>query len=141
MTLVEDIWSIVFYPNCYQPTCRCIKKKEGRSCRMTNSIIWSIIGMAIVTYIPRSFPRIISWYNLPSLSGRGLKKMSPLQIRCVNFPECSFYSTKHLVWSDRGGAVSGCICTCLFGANVIVVFLGAIGVLNIYSLFFLGFCF
>ena len=59
MTLLEDGWSIVLTTLLSTKLVECIKKKEGRSWRVTNSIIWSIIGMAIVTYIPRMLPLVL----------------------------------------------------------------------------------
>ncbi|MBM7659854.1 branched-subunit amino acid transport protein [Bacillus mesophilus] len=100
---------------------------------MDNSIILMIIGMAIVTYIPRMIP-------LVSLGGKELHPFLQGVLKNVPFATLGALIVPgiFLISEDPWFGIIGAVIAFLiayFGANVIVVVLGTIGVLTCYSIF------
>lgn len=101
---------------------------------MDKTIVLMIIGMAIVTYVPRMLP-------LVALNG---KKMPPfLQAVLNNVPFAAlgalivpgiFLINDNIWYGIVGGIVAFIVA--FFGANVIVVVMSSIGALTVFSLFF-----
>lgn len=93
---------------------------------------WMILGMAIVTYIPRAIP-------LTFLEGRELPK--PVQNVLRNIPYAvlgalifpAIFFVQENIWFGLIGAVAA-FGLAFSGANVMIVVLGSIAVLAIYSL-------
>ncbi|HHW39315.1 MAG TPA: AzlD domain-containing protein [Bacillales bacterium] len=100
---------------------------------MDKTVVFMIIGMAIVTYLPRMLP-------LVALNG---KKMPPfLQVVLGNVPFAALgaliipgiLSVNENIWYGIVGAVVAFVVAYL-GANVIVVVMSSIAVLTVFSLF------
>lgn len=101
---------------------------------MDKTVVLMIVGMAIVTYLPRMLP-------LVALNG---KKMPPfLQAVLSNVPFAALgaliipgvFFINENIWYGIVGAMVAFLVAFL-GANVIVVVMGSIAVLTIFSLFF-----
>ncbi|WP_456275957.1 AzlD domain-containing protein [Bacillus sp. AK128] len=100
---------------------------------MDHNIILMIVGMAIVTYIPRMIP-------LVSLGGKELHPFIQGVLKNVPFATLGalivpgiFLVSEDLWFGIIGAGVAFLIA--YFGANAIVVVLGTIGVLTVYSIF------
>lgn len=100
---------------------------------MDKSVVLMIVGMAIVTYLPRMLP-------LVALNG---KKMPPfLQAVLGNVPFAALgaliipgiFSVNENIWYGIVGAAVAFVVAYL-GANVIVVVMSSIAVLTIFSIF------
>lgn len=101
---------------------------------MNNSVIWMIIGMGIVTYIPRMLPFVLfKGKELPGFIQGVLRNVPYATLGALIFPGILFIQED--LWYGLIGAAAAFIVAFL-GANVIVVVLGSIAVLSVYSLFF-----
>ncbi|MEH7108314.1 AzlD domain-containing protein [Bacillus sp. JJ1764] len=101
---------------------------------MRNEIIWMIIGMGLVTYIPRMLPFVLfKGKELPAFVQGVLKNVPYATLGALIFPAILLIQ-KGDVWYGVVGAVAAFIAAFL-GANVIVVVLGSIAVLALYSYF------
>ena len=93
---------------------------------------WMVIGMALVTYIPRAIP-------LTFLEGRELPK--PVQNVLRNIPYAvlgalifpAIFFVQENIWFGIVGAAAA-FGLAFSGANVMVVVLGSIAVLAVFSL-------
>jgi branched-subunit amino acid transport protein len=101
---------------------------------LKTEIIWMIIGMGIVTYIPRMLPFVLfKGKELPAFVQGVLKNVPYATLGALIFPGILFIQED--IWYGVIGAAAACIAAFL-GANVIVVVLGSIAVLTVYSYFF-----
>jgi branched-subunit amino acid transport protein len=101
---------------------------------LKTEIIWMIIGMGIVTYIPRMLPFVLfKGKELPAFVQGVLKNVPYATLGALIFPGILFIQED--IWYGVIGAAAACIAA-LLGANVIVVVLGSIAVLTVYSYFF-----
>lgn len=101
---------------------------------MNKEIVFMIIGMAIVTYIPRMLPFVMfKGKELPPFMQGVLKNVPYATLGALIFPAILFIQED--IWYGIIGAVSAFIAAFL-GANVIVVVIGSISVLTMYSYFF-----
>lgn len=99
---------------------------------MKGEILWMIIGMGLVTYIPRMLPFVLfKGKELPSFIQGVLKNVPYATLGALIFPGILFIQ-KGDIWYGVLGAVAAFI-TAFLGANVIVVVIGAITVLTVYS--------
>lgn len=99
---------------------------------MRSEIIWMIIGMGLVTYIPRMLPFVLfKGKELPSFIQGVLKNVPYATLGALIFPAIIFIQKDDL-WYGVLGAAAAFIAGFL-GANVIVVVLGSIAVLALYS--------
>ncbi|MFO1445487.1 AzlD domain-containing protein [Bacillus sp. Bva_UNVM-123] len=99
---------------------------------MSNQIIWLIIGMGVATYLPRMLPFVLfKGVELPSFLQGVLKNVPSATLGALIFPGVFFINED--IWFGLLGAVVA-IVAAYFGANVIVVVLGSIAVLSLYSL-------
>ncbi|CRK83526.1 AzlD domain-containing protein [Neobacillus massiliamazoniensis] len=99
---------------------------------MKAEILWMIIGMGLVTYIPRMLPFVLfKGKELPSFIQGVLKNVPYATLGALIFPGILFIQ-KSDIWYGVLGAVAAFILAFL-GANVIVVVIGAITVLTVYS--------
>ncbi|MBM7694021.1 branched-subunit amino acid transport protein [Peribacillus deserti] len=100
---------------------------------MNNPIIWMIIGMGIVTYIPRLLPFILfKGKELPPFWQGVLKNIPFATLGALIFPAVLFIQDNVLY--GLLGAASAFLLSYL-GLNVIVSVLGSIVVLTVYSSF------
>lgn len=60
---------------------------------MNSSIVWMIVGMGIVTYLPRMIPLVfLEKLKLPSFIQGVLKNVPYAILGALIFPGCIFYS-------------------------------------------------
>lgn len=101
---------------------------------MNNGIIWMIIGMGIVTYIPRMLPFVLfKGKQLPPFIQGVLRNVPYATLGALIFP--GILLIQEDIWYGLLGAAAAFFIA-WFGANVIVVVLGSIAVLTVYSYFF-----
>jgi branched-subunit amino acid transport protein len=94
---------------------------------------WMILGMAIVTYIPRAIPlTFLEGRELPPLVSGVLRNIPFAVLGALIFPAILFVQEGNLLFG-----LIGAIAAFVFafaGANVILVVMGSIAVLAFYSL-------
>ncbi|AGX03346.1 MULTISPECIES: AzlD domain-containing protein [Bacillaceae] len=101
---------------------------------MNSQIIMMIIGMAAVTYIPRMLPFVLfRGKELPAFWQGVLRNVPYATLGALIFPGILFIQED--IWYGLLGAAAAFLAAYL-GANVIVVVLGSIAVLSVYSYFF-----
>lgn len=97
-------------------------------------IILTIIGMAVVTYIPRMLPFVMfRGRELPPFIQGVLQNVPFATLGALIFPAVLFVNEGNLLYGVVGAAAAFILA--FLGANVVVVVIGAIAVLSIYSLF------
>lgn len=102
---------------------------------MKGEIIWMIIGMGVVTYIPRMLPFILfKGKELPAFIQGVLKNVPYATLGALIFPAILLLQNDDIWYGLLGGAAAFLVA--FLGANVIVVVLGSITVLTIYSSLF-----
>lgn len=100
---------------------------------MDKTILLIIIGMGIVTYIPRMLPLVVlNSVKLPSFLQGVLKNVPFAILGALIIP--GVFTINEDIWFGIIGAAAAFIAAYL-GANVIIVVLSAIAVLSLYSLF------
>ncbi|WP_449622091.1 AzlD domain-containing protein [Robertmurraya sp. Marseille-Q9965] len=100
---------------------------------MQSEIVWMIIGMGVATYIPRMLPFVLfRGKELPEFLQGVLKNVPYATLGALIFPGILFIHED--IWYGILGAAVAIIISFL-GANVIVVVLGSIAVLSLYSFF------
>jgi branched-subunit amino acid transport protein len=93
-----------------------------------------IIGMGIVTYLPRMLPFVLfKGKKLPPFIQGVLRNVPYATLGALIFP--GILLIQEDIWYGLLGAAAAFLAAFL-GANVIVVVLGSIAVLSIYSYFF-----
>jgi branched-subunit amino acid transport protein len=93
-----------------------------------------IIGMGVVTFIPRMLPFIMfRGKELPHFLQGVLKNVPYATLGALIFPAVLYIQED--IWYGVIGALAAFVVAFL-GANVIVVVMGSIAVLSAYSLFF-----
>jgi branched-subunit amino acid transport protein len=101
---------------------------------LSKEIIVMIIGMGVVTFIPRMLPFIMfRGKELPPFLQGVLKNVPYATLGALIFPAVLYIQED--IWYGIIGALAAFIVAFL-GANVIVVVMGSIAVLSAYSLFF-----
>lgn len=94
---------------------------------------WMILGMAIVTYIPRAFPlTFLEGRELPPLVSGVLRNIPFAVLGALIFPAILFVQEGNLLFGFIGAVAAFALA--FAGANVIIVVMGSIAVLAIYSL-------
>lgn len=97
-------------------------------------IIFAIIGMGFVTYIPRLIPFIMFKDKELSPFVQGILRNVPYAtLGALIFPAVFLIREGDLLFGVVGMVAAGVLA--FLGANVIVVVLGAIAILSLYSLF------
>lgn len=100
---------------------------------MGSWIWWTILGMAIVTYLPRAIPlTFLEGRELPTSLQNVLRNIPFAVLGALIFPAIFFIQEN--VWYGVIGAAAA-FGIALLGADVMVVVLGSIAVLAVYSLF------
>jgi branched-subunit amino acid transport protein len=101
---------------------------------MNSMVMWMIIGMAVVTYIPRMLPFIVfKGKELPPFLQGVLKNVPFAVLGALIFPSILLIQEGNLLFGVVGTAAAFLIA--FLGANVIVVVIGAISILSLYSVF------
>jgi branched-subunit amino acid transport protein len=98
---------------------------------MRSEFVWMIVGMGLVTYIPRMLPFVLfKGKELPPFLQGVLKNVPSATLGALIFPGVFFINED--IWFGIFGAAAAFIAAYL-GANVIVVVLGSIAALSLYS--------
>ncbi|MDQ0268811.1 AzlD domain-containing protein [Cytobacillus purgationiresistens] len=101
---------------------------------MSSEIVWMIIGMGIVTYLPRLAPFILfRGKELPPFIQGVLKNVPYAALGALIFP--GVLSINDDIWFGLLGAAAAFTAAYL-GANLMVVVIGSIAVLTCYSYLF-----
>ncbi|MFF2752216.1 AzlD domain-containing protein [Psychrobacillus sp. NPDC058041] len=96
---------------------------------------WTLLGMAIVTYIPRVFPlTFLEGRKLPPVISGVLSNIPFAVLGALIFPAILYVQQGNIVFGIIGAVVAFTLA--IISANVMVVVLGTISVLAIYSLVF-----
>lgn len=96
---------------------------------------WMLLGMAIVTYIPRAFPlTFLEGKELPPVVSGVLRNIPFAVLGALIFPAILYVQEGNLLFGIIGAIVAFALA--IIFSNVMVVVLGTIGVLAIYSLIF-----
>jgi branched-subunit amino acid transport protein len=94
---------------------------------------WMILGMAIVTYIPRVVPlTFLEGRELPPLVSGVLRNIPFAVLGALIFPAILFVQEGHLLFGLIGAIAAFALA--FAGANVILVVMGSIALLAFYSL-------
>lgn len=96
---------------------------------------WTLLGMALVTYIPRAFPlTFLEGKELPPVVSGVLSNIPFAVLGALIFPAILYVQQGNLLFGLIGTVVAFSLAY-LF-TNVMVVVLGTISVLAVYSLIF-----
>ncbi|PLR97711.1 AzlD domain-containing protein [Bacillus sp. T33-2] len=102
---------------------------------MNREIVIMIIGMAIVTYLPRMLPFVMfRGKELPPFIQGVLKNVPYATLGALIFPAVLMIQKGDISYGLIGA--SAAFAVAFMGANVIVVVIGSIAVLSAYSYFF-----
>lgn len=94
---------------------------------------WMILGMAIVTYIPRAIPlTFLEGRELPEPVQNILRNIPYAVLGALIFPAIFFIQDN--IWFGIIGAIAA-FGIAFTGANVMIVVLGSIVVLAVFSVF------
>lgn len=101
---------------------------------MSKSMLIIILGMAIVTYIPRVLPLVaMNGKEMPPKVKAILQNVPYAALGALIFPGIMFIQDD--IWFGIIGGITALV-VALLGANLIMVVLSAIAVLTLYSFFF-----
>ena len=96
---------------------------------------FTLLGMAIVTYIPRAFPlTFLEGKELPPVISGVLRNIPYAVLGALIFPAILYVQEGNLLFGFIGAMVAFTLS--FISSNVMVVVLGTIGILAIYSLTF-----
>lgn len=96
---------------------------------------WMILGMAAVTYIPRAIPlTFLEGRELPIAVQNVLRNIPYAVLGALIFPVI-FFVQENNIWFGIIGAIAA-FGIAFTGANVMIVVLGSIAILAVYSLLF-----
>lgn len=94
---------------------------------------WMVLGMALVTYIPRAIPlTFLEGRELPETVQNVLRNIPYAVLGALIFP--AIFLVQDNIWFGVIGAAAA-FGIAFTGANVMIVVLGSIAVLAVYSLF------
>ena len=97
-------------------------------------VIWTIIGMAVVTYVPRMMPFVLFDAEKLHPRVRGVLENVPYAaLGALIFPGVLFVNDD-IIFGIIGASVAFLVA--YWGANLILVVLSAIAVLTVYTAFF-----
>ncbi|MGM0838690.1 MAG: AzlD domain-containing protein [Bacillota bacterium] len=98
---------------------------------MNNMIVIMIVGMAVVTYLPRLIPFVMfQGKELPPFVQAVLKNVPYATLGALIVPGI-FLINEDIMYGVIGGTVA--LVVAYLGANVILVVISAIAVLSVYS--------
>lgn len=98
---------------------------------MSSEIMWMIIGMGVVTYLPRLLPFVLfKGAELPAFVQGVLKNVPYATLGALIFPGVLFIGED--IWFGLLGACAAFLLAYI-GVNVIFVVLGSIAALALYS--------
>ncbi|MFJ7932856.1 AzlD domain-containing protein [Sporosarcina sp. NPDC096371] len=95
---------------------------------------WMLLGMALVTYLPRMIPlTFLDGKELPPIISGVLRNIPYAVLGALIFPAVLFVQEGNLLFGIIGTAAAFLIA--ILGGGVMSVVLGTIAVLAVYSLF------
>jgi branched-subunit amino acid transport protein len=98
---------------------------------MNNTIVIMIVGMAVVTYVPRLIPFVMfQGKELPPFVQAVLKNVPYATLGALIVPGI-FLINEDIMYGVIGGAVA--LVVAYLGANVILVVISSIAALSVYS--------
>lgn len=101
---------------------------------MGSTYWWMLLGMALVTYIPRMIPlTLLEGKELPPIISGVLRNIPYAVLGALIFPAVLFVQEGNLLFGIVGATVAFLIAA--IGGGLLSVVLGTIGVLAVYSLF------
>ncbi|MDQ0162353.1 AzlD domain-containing protein [Bacillus alveayuensis] len=101
---------------------------------MSREIFWMIVGMGLVTYVPRMLPLVVFQnINLPPFWQNVLKNVPFATLGALIVPAV-FFIQEDMMFGVIGAATA--FIAAYIGANVIVVVMSSIVVLCLYSIVF-----
>jgi branched-subunit amino acid transport protein len=101
---------------------------------MGSTYWWMLLGMALVTYIPRMVPlTFLDGKELPPIISGVLSNIPYAVLGALIFPAILFAQEGNILFGIIGAATAFLIA--FLGGGVMPVVLGTIGVLAIYGLF------
>lgn len=96
---------------------------------------WTLLGMTIVTYIPRAFPlTFLEGKELPPVVSGVLRNIPYAVLGALIFPAILYVQEGHLLFGIIGTVVAFSLA--IIFENVMVVVLGTICILALYSFLF-----
>ncbi|MFJ8064119.1 AzlD domain-containing protein [Psychrobacillus sp. NPDC096426] len=96
---------------------------------------WTLLGMAVVTYIPRAIPlTFLEGKELPPVVSGILRNIPFAVLGALIFPAILYVQEGNLLFGFIGTIVAFTLA--ILFSNVMVVVLGTIAVLALYSLIF-----
>lgn len=126
-------WSIVIATLISSVLVEVIEGMKRGIGKMSNEVLWLIIGMGLVTYLPRVAPFLLfKGKELPIFVQSVLKNVPYATLGALIFPGVLLIGES--IWYGLLGAAIAFI-VAYIGANVVFVVLSAIIVLSGYSLF------
>lgn len=94
---------------------------------------WTLLGMSLVTYIPRAFPlTFLEGKELPPVISGVLRNIPYAVLGALIFPTILYVQEGNILFGCIGAIVAFTLA--FIFSNVMVVVLGTIGVLVVYSL-------
>ena len=101
---------------------------------MGPSYWWMLLGMALVTYIPRMIPlTVLDGKELPPIVSGVLRNIPYAVLGALIFPAILFVQEGNILFGVLGAGAAFLIA--ILGGGVMSVVLGTIAVLAVYSLF------
>lgn len=95
---------------------------------------WMLLGMALVTYIPRMIPlTFLEGKELPPIISGVLRNIPYAVLGALIFPAVLFVQEGNILFGVLGASIAFLIA--ILGGGLMTVVLGTIGALAIYSLF------
>lgn len=95
---------------------------------------WMLLGMALVTYLPRMIPlTFLDGKELPPIVSGVLRNIPYAVLGALIFPAVLFVQEGNILFGIIGAGAAFLIAW--LGGGVMVVVLGTIGILAVYSLF------
>lgn len=106
-----------------------------------SNLLWMIVGMGIVTYIPRMLPLVSFKHEaIPRFLQNVLRNVPFAVLGALIFPGLFIIDSGSIQHIDTSGFIFGlfggltAFLTAYIGWNIVLVVLSAIGVLTVYSL-------
>jgi len=100
---------------------------------MGSTYWWMLLGMALVTYIPRMIPlTFLEGKELPPVISGVLRNIPYAVLGALIFPAVLFVQEGNILFGVLGAGVAFLIA--ILGGGLMTVVLGTIGVLAVYSL-------
>lgn len=102
---------------------------------MWSPLVWMILAMGAVTYIPRMLPFVLfDTKEMPPFLEGVLKNIPYAVLGALIFPGVLYIKEGSVLYGAAGAAAAFALAA--LGLNVIMVIVGSIAVLSLYSIMF-----